>query len=47
MIDFVPPGRQGPSYAVRMNSFDCERVYDGWRWDLLEAMKQRVRRDYD
>ncbi|HEY6344536.1 MAG TPA: hypothetical protein VIY49_23835 [Bryobacteraceae bacterium] len=47
-LDFVPAGRQGVSYATRVNAFDWKRFYTvhaGGR--LLDAMANRLRMDYD
>ena len=47
-IDFVPAGRQDASYALRVNSFHWDRFYDKLGGGLfLEAVKQRIRSDYD
>lgn len=47
-IDFVPAGRQGPSYAVRVNEFGWQTFYGmlGGH-DLLEVVKSEVRSLYD
>lgn len=47
-IDFIPAGRQGPSYPTRVNSFDWDHFYNklgGGRF--LELAKQRMRDEYD
>lgn len=47
-LDFVPSGRQGPSYATRMNSFDWRNFYErlGGSKYLDEVIK-RMREEYD
>ena len=47
-LDFVPAGRQGPSYGIRVNSFNWQHFYErlgGGRF--LEAAKDIMRREYD
>jgi MinD-like ATPase involved in chromosome partitioning or flagellar assembly/GTPase SAR1 family protein len=47
-IDFIPAGRQGSSYATRINSFDWRFFYEklgGGR--LLELAKEKMRSEYD
>jgi WD40 repeat protein/MinD-like ATPase involved in chromosome partitioning or flagellar assembly len=47
-LDFIPAGRQGPSYPTRINTFDWEHFYQelgGWR--LLELARERMREEYD
>jgi cellulose biosynthesis protein BcsQ len=47
-IHFVPAGRQGPSYAVRVNEFGWQAFYEQLGGhDLLEAMKSGLRSMYD
>jgi tetratricopeptide (TPR) repeat protein/cellulose biosynthesis protein BcsQ len=47
-IDFVPAGRQGASYATRVNSFNWQHFYDRWSGGaFLEAVKKKVREKYD
>jgi hypothetical protein len=47
-LDFVPAGRQGPSYATRVNLFNWQRFYDRLGGGtFLEAAKQRMRAEYD
>jgi cellulose biosynthesis protein BcsQ len=47
-LDFVPAGQQGPSYSLRVNRFDWQEFYDKLGGGtLLEAMKKRLREDYD
>jgi cellulose biosynthesis protein BcsQ len=47
-IDFVPAGRQNPSYAVRVNEFDWQTFYERLAGhDLLESLKCEVRSMYD
>lgn len=47
-IDFIPAGRQGSSYATRINSFDWRFFYEklgGGR--LFELAKEKMRAEYD
>src|SRR5205823_629 len=43
-----PAGQQGPSYAVNVTSFDWRAFYEQLGGGVfLEAMKQKLRADYD
>jgi WD40 repeat protein/MinD-like ATPase involved in chromosome partitioning or flagellar assembly len=47
-LDFVPSGKQGPSYATRVNSFDWQNFYDRLGgYQFLEAAKARMKAEYD
>ena len=47
-IDFIPAGRQGPSYSTRVNSFNWQFFYDRLGGGiLLERAKDRMRAEYD
>ncbi|PYQ65127.1 MAG: hypothetical protein DMF53_06160, partial [Acidobacteria bacterium] len=47
-IDFIPAGRQGPSYSTRVNSFNWQFFYDRLGGGvLLERAKDRMRDEYD
>jgi hypothetical protein len=47
-LDFLPPGRQGPAYAARVNSFNWQNFYDRLGGGaFLEAVKERMREEYD
>lgn len=47
-LDFVPAGRQEPSYAKRVNSFDWENFYDRLGGGIfLEAVKRQMRSEYN
>jgi len=47
-LDFVPAGRQGSSYAVRVNSFAWEKFYDRLGGGVfLEEAKKQMRDEYD
>lgn len=47
-LDFIPAGKQIPSYATRMNSFDWRNFYERLGGSaFLEAMKERMREEYD
>jgi hypothetical protein len=47
-LDFVSAGRQGPSYAARVTSFDWQNFYKRLGGGVfLEAAKEKLRRDYD
>jgi tetratricopeptide (TPR) repeat protein len=47
-LDFIPAGKQVPSYASRMNSFDWRNFYDRLGGGaFLEAIKERMREEYD
>jgi FxsC-like protein len=46
-LDFVPAGRQGPDYAIRVNSFNWQRFYEDLGGGVfLEAAKQSMA-EYD
>ena len=48
LIDFMPAGRQGPTYATRVTSFGWQEFYDrfgGGRF--LNAVRDRLRKQYD
>lgn len=47
-LDFIPAGRQGPSYSTRVNSFNWQDFYDRLGgWSFLEAVKEKMRAEYD
>jgi hypothetical protein len=47
-IDFIPAGRQGPSYGARMNAFNWQNFYDRLGGGgFIEALKQRMKEEYD
>ena len=47
-LDFVPAGRQGLSYATRVNSFDWQTFYDRLGGGLfLEEAKRQMREEYE
>ncbi len=47
-IDFVPAGKQGHSYAVRVNAFDWQNFYERLGGGaFLEAVKEKMRAEYD
>ncbi len=47
-LDFVPAGRQGPSYGSRFNSFDWQNFYDHLGGGhFLEEAKCQMRDEYD
>jgi WD40 repeat protein len=47
-LDYLSPGRQGPSYAARVNSFDWQNFYDRLGGGaFLESVKARMRAEYD
>lgn len=47
-LDFIPAGRQDSSYASRVNSVNWQDFYERLGGSaLLEAMKKRMRREYD
>lgn len=47
-LDFLTPGRQGPAYAARVNSFNWQNFYDRLGGGaFLEAVKERMREEYD
>lgn len=47
-IHFVPAGRQGPEYALRVGGFDWRGFYDRLGGGVfLEALKERLRAEYD
>ena len=47
-LDFIPAGRQGPSYSSRVNSFDWENFYGRLGGGiLLEEVRRRLKSDYD
>jgi hypothetical protein len=48
MLDLLPAGRQGVSYASYVTSFDWSRFYDKLGGGIfLEAVKERLREEYD
>jgi len=48
VLDFIPAGRQGSSYSLRVNSFNWENFYDRLGGGVLvEAAKQKMREEYD
>jgi cellulose biosynthesis protein BcsQ len=47
-LDFLPPGRQGPSYSVRVSRFDWDRFWDQHSGhEFLKAFKRSMRENYD
>jgi hypothetical protein len=47
-LDFVPSGRQGPSYSARVNSFRWDTFYE--RFDggtFIETLKANMKREYE
>jgi cellulose biosynthesis protein BcsQ/Tfp pilus assembly protein PilF len=47
-LDFIPAGRQGPSYSTRVNSFNWQHFYDQIGGGaLLEYVKESLRDEYD
>jgi tetratricopeptide (TPR) repeat protein/cellulose biosynthesis protein BcsQ len=47
-IDFVPSGRQGPSYSTRFSSFDWQNFYERLGGGVfIETVKKRMRAEYD
>lgn len=47
-LDFVPAGQQGVGYSARVNCFDWREFYQKLGGGvLLEALKKRLREDYD
>ena len=47
-IDFIPAGRQGPSYSTRVNSFSWQAFYERiGGGTLLELAKEWMRAQYD
>jgi FxsC-like protein len=47
-IDFIPAGRQGPSYSTRVNSFSWQTFYERLGGGmLLELAKEWMRAQYD
>lgn len=47
-LDFIPAGRQGPSYPTRINSFNWDHFYNKLGGGLLlELAKERMRAEYD
>lgn len=47
-LDFIPSGRQGSSYATRVNSFNWKRFYEVLGGGtLLEIAKRKMREEYD
>ena len=48
LLDLLPAGKQGPSYAQRVNSFSWPRFYDRLGGGVfLEAVKQSMRKTYE
>ncbi len=48
VLDLIPAGRQGPSYAARVNSFNWQNFYErlgGGR--VLDAARDHMRAEYD
>lgn len=47
-IDFVPSGKQGPSYSLRFSSFDWQNFYERLGGGVfIETAKRRMRAEYD
>jgi WD40 repeat protein/cellulose biosynthesis protein BcsQ len=47
-IDMVPAGRQGPSYAARVNSFNWQNFYDRLGGgNFLETIRRGMKEEYD
>ena len=47
-LDFIPAGKQGPSYSSRVNSFHWQNFYDRLGGGVfLEATKEKMQDEYD
>ena len=47
-LDFVPAGRQGPSYSVNVNTFNWQAFYDDLGGGVfLDAVRDSMRKEYD
>jgi tetratricopeptide (TPR) repeat protein len=47
-IHFVPSGRQGIAYSIRVNTFDWQKFYDKFGgYDFIEAAKLKMKSEYD
>ena len=47
-LDFLPAGRQGDAYALKVSSFNWQNLYDRLGGGaFFEALKRRAREDYD
>jgi hypothetical protein len=47
-LDLIPAGRQGSTYATRMNSFSWQNFYDRLGGGgFIEMVKQRMKEEYD
>ena len=47
-IDLIPAGRQGASYAARMNAFNWQNFYDRLGGGgFIEALRSRMKEEYD
>jgi WD40 repeat protein/MinD-like ATPase involved in chromosome partitioning or flagellar assembly len=47
-LDFLPAGRQGEAYAVKVNTFDWKNLYDRLGGGgFFEAVKVHARREYE
>jgi MinD-like ATPase involved in chromosome partitioning or flagellar assembly len=47
-VDYVPPGRQGPSYARRVNGFDWRRLYEELGGhQFIQDVRERLKFEYD
>lgn len=48
VLDLIPAGRQGPTYAERVNAFDWDNFYERLGGGpVLNALVDRLRADYD
>ncbi|MGH7347932.1 MAG: tyrosine-protein kinase family protein, partial [Candidatus Rokuibacteriota bacterium] len=48
LLDLLPAGRQGPTYATRVTSFNWQNFYERLGGHgFIEAAKARMREDYD
>jgi tetratricopeptide (TPR) repeat protein len=47
-LSLMPAGRQGPTYAARMNTFGWNNFYDRLGgYSLIEALKSSMRKEFD
>jgi FxsC-like protein len=47
-LDFVSAGKQGPSYATRVNAFNWQKFYNSFGgYQFMEAVKERMKSEYD
>lgn len=48
VLDFLPAGRQGASYAARVNTFEWRRFYERMQGKrFFDALRKRMKEDYD